>query len=113
MGGNVAGRLIEDLLQDREEEDREKARQILLEAERSAQDPAQYEIFLTSIVPPLFYATSFETFRENMTDLMIDLRRGNLFLGSINVSLFKWADFLQPNARKTVHFKSWIYSFFT
>jgi hypothetical protein len=76
--GLMPGRIIEDFLASRCESDREKARQILLEAERCSKDPQLFEVFRNSIQPPLMQAVSYDTFKENMTDLMIDLRRGLL-----------------------------------
>lgn len=73
--------MIEEFVSDRTEEEREKARQIILRAERewgndiTAYQTAAFEYNRRLNVPVILY----EHFRENMTDLMIELRRGKLF----------------------------------
>lgn len=76
--------MIEEFLQERSEEDREKARQILLHAEShwATNFDAFQQAVITITRRSNVTISIFENFKENMTDLMIEMRRGRSFINS-------------------------------
>lgn len=87
--GEVNARLVEDYLANRSEEDRERARKVLLTAETWTVNPVVFENAVVSVahrhvstVPP------FTQFCTAMDDLMLNLRKG---MPRSNIIAIPWA----------------------
>lgn len=82
LNERVLGRMVEEFLADRSEEERATARQIIVIA--SSQWTTNINVYREAVLRICRRSdasiSAFERFRENMTDLMTELRRGRLLL---------------------------------